>query len=304
MFLAEPQKTPYDLHFQIMGFNVRVSPFFWVMAAVLGWEFARSLAFPYSEEQLLSYIEKLPPELVPDSTDEILQQQTPYYQERYQSNPGQGMLLLIWMAAVFVSILVHELGHALAFRCYGINSYMVLYHFGGLAIPESAGSFMSMKQRSDPYQQIFISAAGPGLQLALAAVVILLVKGSGYSVPNDVPYVSDWLQLDQSRKIGSTLLYAVVVALLWPSIFWAILNLVPVYPLDGGQISRELLVLYSPREGMRNSLILSMIVGGLIAAYGLSSGQMMLGMMFGMLAFSSYQILQAFSGRGGGYGPW
>ncbi len=58
------------------------------------------------------------------------------------SNPGQGILLLMWIAAVFVSILIHELGHALAMRRYGISSYIVLYHFGGLAIPDRGGTFV------------------------------------------------------------------------------------------------------------------------------------------------------------------
>ncbi|HSO11633.1 MAG TPA: hypothetical protein VLT51_04610, partial [Anaerolineales bacterium] len=43
----------------------------------------------------------------------------------------------IWILVVFVSILVHELGHALAFRRYGIQSHIVLHAMGGLTIPES-----------------------------------------------------------------------------------------------------------------------------------------------------------------------
>lgn len=304
MFLAEPQRTPYDFNFQIMGFHVRVSPFFWVMALVLGWQSVSGLAYVYSEQALLSYMESIPPEQLPASVDELLNEQSVIYQERYASNPGQGMLLLIWVAAVFLSILIHELGHSLAMKRYGINSYMILYHFGGLAVPESAGGFMGMNRRSDPYQQIYISAAGPGLQLALAGVVILLVKVAGYSVPTPIPYLSEWLHFDAGKQISSMPLLAVVDSILWPSIFWAVLNLLPVYPLDGGQISRELFTMYSPHDGMRNSLMLSILIGGGVAVYGLTSDQMMLGMMFGMLAFSSFQLLQAFSGRGGGYGPW
>lgn len=299
MFLAEPQRTPYDFHFRILGFDVRVSPFFWLMALVLGWGWASDRDYAHSADNMAPRLV----EIRQDPSHERYPTFAPYF-ERVESNPGQGMLLLIWVAAVFVSILIHELGHALAFRRYGIHSYMVLYHFGGLAVPDSGGSFMPMSRRSDPYQQIFISAAGPGLQLALAGVVILLMKAGGYAIPTYVPYISDWLRFGEGKGLASMPLYATVDAILWPSIFWALLNLLPVYPLDGGQISRELFVLYSPREGMRNSLILSTIVGGLIAAYGLMNDQMMLGIMFAMLAFSSFQILQAFSGRGGGYGPW
>ena len=302
MFLAEPQRTPYDLHFQFLGFDVRVSPFFWLAAALLGWQSTNGLASIYSNEGLSSFIQQLPEEARPAGVKEFLAHQSPVFQQRYASNPGQGMLLLIWISAVFVSILIHELGHALAFRRCGIGSYVVLYHFGGLAVPNSSSSFMGTSRRLEPRQQIFISAAGPGMQLVLAGVIILLVKASGYAVPTYVPYISDWLHFSEGEKIGSMPLYAVIDSLLWPSIFWALLNLLPIYPLDGGQISRELFTLYSGGEGVRNSLMLSIFAAGGVAVYGFANEQTFLGLMFGMLAFSSFQILQAFSGRGG-YGP-
>ena len=50
-------------------------------------------------------------------------------------NTGVGLVLIA--ALFFVSILVHELGHAIAFRRFGIDSRIVLYWMGGLAIPDS-----------------------------------------------------------------------------------------------------------------------------------------------------------------------
>ena len=52
--------------------------------------------------------------------------------------------------------------------------------------------------------------------------------------------------------------------MLYVNIFWGLVNLLPVYPLDGGQIARELLELASPADGVRQSLWLSVIaaVGG------------------------------------------
>lgn len=275
MFLAEPQKTPYDFHFQILGFNVRVSPFFWAAGALLGWNWALGWSDAFDTNPVFA-----------------------------ESNPGQGALLLMWIAIMFISILIHELGHTFAMRRYGTRAYVVLYHFGGLAIPESTSSFMGMGRSRTPREQIVISAAGPAVQLVLAAAVILLCKSQGYAVATGLSFVDEPLQLRHGNVIESAPLFAVVQALLFVNVFWALMNLLPVYPLDGGQISRELFTLYAPRDGVRNSLILSIIAGGLIAAWALQSGQMMLGMMFGMLAFSSFQILQQFSGRGGGYGPW
>ncbi len=292
MFLAEPQRTPYDWQFQILGFRVRVSPFFWLAAALLGWQLAAGI------DEMLAMAE---PMLQQEPTQLAPSQVTPL-RELIDSNPGQGVLLLLWIAAVFVSILVHELGHTFAMRYYGIDSYVVLYHFGGLAVPESYSPWGSGR-RSHPLQQVAISAAGPGAQLGLAALVAVGLKLSGYSLLFGVPYLEEVLPLRDGQLITSLPIMAFLYFLLLPSIFWALLNLLPVYPLDGGQIARELLSLYNPHEGVRNSLILSTVVGGIVAAYGLTNGDMMLGMMFGMLAFSSYQILQAYSGRGGS-GPW
>ncbi|MEO8496407.1 MAG: site-2 protease family protein [Planctomycetota bacterium] len=270
MLLAEPQRTPYDLHFQMFGFDVRVSPFFWLAAALLGWQLTLGI-------------------------DTAL--------ARFESNPGQGGLLLIWIASVFVSILIHELGHAFAMRYYGIHAYIVLYHFGGLAVPDSASGFTGMSRRGGSTQQIVISAAGPAAQLALAALIIAALKATGSSLLFEIPYLEAIVPLESGEPIASIPLMSLLYFLILPSIFWALLNLLPVYPLDGGQISREVLTIFSPRDGLRNSLILSIVAGAAVAIYGLTHDDMMLGMMFGMLAFSSYQILQAYSGRGGS-GPW
>ena len=62
--------------------------------------------------------------------------------------------VILWVAVVFVSILVHEFGHALTMRAFGSYPQVLLYSFGGLA--------MSMGQRrQSPGRQLLISLAGP-----------------------------------------------------------------------------------------------------------------------------------------------
>ncbi|MCA9123067.1 MAG: hypothetical protein H6822_01595 [Planctomycetaceae bacterium] len=275
MMLAEPQRTPYDFHFQLFGFDIRVSPFFWLAGAILGWNWAIMW-------------------------DDIFHR-SPDFQD---SNPGQGPLLLIWIAVMFFSILLHELGHAFVIRHYGRDARIVLYHFGGLAIEDSASSFSGLGRHRTPQEQIAISAAGPGIELVLAAFIILLAKGQGYAVWTGIELIDEPLGLREGRFIGSAPLLAAVDALLFVNVFWALMNLLPVYPLDGGQISRELFTLYAARDGIKNSLLLSVITGAAVAVYCLTREQTMAAIMFGMLAFSSFQILQAYSGRGGGFGPW
>ena len=65
------------------------------------------------------------------------------------------------------SILIHELGHALAYARFGQPARVVLYHFGGLAIPESWGR----RRHLPPAERFIVSAAGPLAQLLVAAAV-------------------------------------------------------------------------------------------------------------------------------------
>src|SRR5687768_16401164 len=93
------------------------------------------------------------------------------------------LLIPIWIFVLFVSILIHELGHALAFRRYGLNSQIVIHFAGGLTIPESTwwGSRWA-NVALGPNQNIFISLAGPGAGFLLAALVIAVVYIMGGSV--------------------------------------------------------------------------------------------------------------------------
>lgn len=123
------------------------------------------------------------------------------------SSPEQFRSLLAWVVAVLLSILIHELGHALAMRNFGDRRVgIVLYAFGGLA----QGSQLRTRR-----ENLLVSAAGPGLQI-LAGLAV------GWSATLWPP---PWLWLRQMLD-GFTVV----------SIFWALLNLVPVLPLDGGRL--------------------------------------------------------------------
>ena len=215
------------------------------------------------------------------------------------------VLLLLWIAAVFSSIVVHEMGHALCFRYYRINSHIVLYPFGGLAIPDSyqvAGYGSQLK----PGQQLAISAAGPAAQLGLAFLVILLLRLAGYSDGLVSSFVPPHWTADPQVPVPSPEFASFIFYFLYVSIFWALLNLMPVYPLDGGQIARELFLLGGSRQAIPHSLILSIVVAVGIALWGFQSEQQFTGIMFLMLAYSSYMTLQQYTGRGGfgGGGRW
>ena len=218
-----------------------------------------------------------------------------------QSGDGVDLLIhiLIWVGVVFVSILVHELGHAFTMRYFGQGAKIVLYMMGGLAIPESsAWEFGSSRRSRGPREQILISAAGPAAGFLLAGCVIAVVAAAGGRV--DVLLVGGVLPFPYAMlpETASPVLGQLVDALLFVNIFWGLMNLLPVYPLDGGQISRELFVMRDPASGMEKSLWLSVIVGGAVAVCGLVLlHSIFLALLFGFLAFNNYQILQQFGGR-------
>ena len=113
MFLTEPPPTAYDFRFQFLGFPVRVTPFFWVAAVLIGWNWAdgwHRLSVQISEMQRAA--------IESQNWESEARQEPPTVIEPV----NQGVLLLIWVSALFVSILVHEMGHGLALRYYGTDA--------------------------------------------------------------------------------------------------------------------------------------------------------------------------------------
>jgi len=260
VLIGEPVRSQGDLVFQIGGIPVRVTPWFWIMSVMLGWNV---------------------------------------------SDNGNPHRLVTWVLAVFASILIHELGHAWAFRYYGSGAHIVLYQFGGLAIPNSFGNLYGRQRNRNSLSQIAISAAGPGAQLLAAALLIVVVRSSGHGIPLD-GFIGDWLDFPSTPRLESTHLFNFVDYFLYASIYWAIMNLLPVFPLDGGQIARELFVLSGRSvDAIKHSLMLSFVTAVVVATYRIMHNDTYMGIMFGMLAYSSYQALQPFVGSGSGHNrPW
>lgn len=257
MLLQAPEPSPYDLEFRILGFPVRISWTFWLMTAVIGYNIAMGIDDGF----------------------------------RGQGTPGMLPLLVMWAACVLVSIVIHELGHAVAFRSCGIESSIVLYHFGGLAIPHSTRSIGMMAKPLSPKENLMVSAAGPGAQLLFAALVIGVVKLSGTEVVGLPAFVYRNTELGGGAPIESAGLYLVVLSLVFVNLYWAVLNLVPIYPLDGGQIARELIVLMG--GNVYQATVLSLVAVGLCVLWAFNAGHMMLIILFLSLGVGNWQSLQS-----------
>jgi len=206
---------------------------------------------------------------------------------------GTLLSIPIWIFVVFVSVLIHELGHAMAFRWYGIRSHIVLHAMGGLTIPEAApwGSGWANVSPS-PKQEIVISLAGPFAGFSFAAVVMLLVYLTGGSLRSSTIFGFISLPLIANMSVGGMVLSIFVSLLLFVNVVWGLFNLLPVYPLDGGQVTRNVLIQFDPWDGARKSLWVSVVAGGLIAMYSIFQGNIYIAFLFGILAFQSYQALQ------------
>lgn len=206
---------------------------------------------------------------------------------------------ITWMIAVTVSIIVHELGHAFTQRHFGGRPRIVLYSLGGLAICEDC----DRSTRS----QILISLAGPfaGFAFAFAILVLLRLLGFGFGVTvGDASFVSGPVPDVGISLLGAGLYWQrlpteaanmLLLNFLWINILWGIVNLLPIYPLDGGQISRELCQIGNPRGGIVLSLQISTVAAIAMALFGLIAWHSFYtALMFGFLAWSSYQTLQAY----------
>jgi Zn-dependent protease len=216
----------------------------------------------------------------------------------FGSSAGSPAKLLGWIIAIFVSIIIHELGHAIALRRYGVDSRIILHAAGGLTVPESVswgGSYANVS--ISPNQQILISLAGPftGFLFAALLLVVAMVLG-GVVVPSFIfgfipfPYVI--------FPAGWEILTSFFMSLLWVNIFWGLINLMPVHPLDGGNVTRYILIQTDPLNGVRTSLWVSVIAGAAVAIAGLTFlHSTYMGILFALLAFQSFQALQSGAGR-------
>jgi Zn-dependent protease len=257
MFLGEPPPTQADLHFRLFGFPVRVHPFFWLVSLLLG----------------------------------------------LGSGPAEPVETLTWVAVVFVSIVMHELGHAFTQRYYGGQPRITLYSFGGLASCDDC-------DRS-PRAQILISLAGPVAGFILAAIVVLLMKVSGHETGfawsrSGINLEAMGVEVLLIQNLGLFVVYFeplasspanhVVGQLLQVNILWGLVNLLPIYPLDGGRIARELFTLNNARNGIIQSLQLSIGAAILVAGFALVKQQVYTCILFGILAFGNFQALQNYRG--------
>ncbi len=192
---------------------VKISPFFWITAALIGWLSSFSLTGT-----------------------------------------------LIWIAIIFFSILIHELGHALTARLFGQYSRIELVAFGGVTIPEGP--------RLSPWKEFIVIFNGP-----LASFSLYLLGSALLSFP----------------VISSSEGASIIQAFRLINLFWTVINLLPVLPLDGGQLLRVTLEGFFGVKGLKASMLIGIILSFGFASVAFFLGWFLAGAIFFMFGFQNIQ---------------
>ncbi|HEX3877404.1 MAG TPA: site-2 protease family protein [Bryobacteraceae bacterium] len=141
-------------------------------------------------------------------------------------NKQSGPSTAIYVLALFASVLLHELGHTLASRRYGIKTLeIVMFPIGGVSRPE---------RQPKPSEELPISLAGPLVNLFIALALIAWMSVQQGWV--DIAALKEPTDANLAERIaaGNLALFA--------------FNLLPAYPMDGGRILRSFLALHRPVE--------------------------------------------------------
>lgn len=168
----------------------------------------------------------------------------------------------LFVIAGFFCLLCHEMGHALVGRRFGGGEPRIYLAWLG-------GDCNNPRARMTRMQGVIMTAAGPGSSLALgvlAAAVLCCYVGD---LTTGVQLAADFMfgiMPPGAEQFGSLLALFFFLYLIEVSFWWSILNLIPVFPLDGGQILNGLM--HSPRQVHGISLAIACLLTLLFGLLG------------------------------------
>lgn len=168
---------------------------------------------------------------------------------------------LVWIFVILVSVLIHELGHASTALFFGLKPNIQLVALGGLTYHEG--------QKLSFWRQFFIVLNGPLFGFMLFVLAWMLLK---------IPV------------LATGFMGAVLTLFFWINLIWTVLNLVPVMPLDGGQLLRIILEAIFGAKGFRYSLIIGMVIAGGGSLFFFLYQQFLIGALFFLFAFQSFDM--------------
>jgi Zn-dependent protease len=178
--------------------------------------------------------------------------------------------LVLWTAIVFGSVLVHELGHAAAVVAFGLVPRIDVHGLGGTT-SWTGGSRLSHGKR------IVISLAGPAMGFVAGGLVVALRQSTLF--PN--------------TPVGAF----VYEKLTWTNFGWGLFNLLPMLPLDGGNVMSSALDVVTRGRGERPARIVSIAGAALVAVGGALMAQWWIALLAALFVRINWQGLQASKAR-------
>ncbi len=175
-----------------------------------------------------------------------------------QGSLAGSMLNVAVVLTIFGCVALHELGHALAARAFGIGTHeIVLYPIGGVA--------KLKRMPREPIQEIAIALAGPLVNVAIAAGIGLMMAFEYTTRPMNV-------------ELGSPSLFVeFLTRVLIGNIGLVIFNLIPAFPMDGGRVARAVASYFTTRvRATRFAVSLGMVFAILFAIVGIVEFNLML----------------------------
>lgn len=204
-----------------------------------------------------------------------------------QANGQEALLeVALFVLAGTISVLVHEFGHALVGRRLGGGYATIeLVAFMGLARNQGA--------RFTPWQRFWMIAAGPGAGFALLFVVIAIL-GLAFGDSDALALTTSSLfhiYSDVSAPTAEFLmsrpfLDSLIDDFLWINFWWGVINLIPVIPLDGGQMVN---VFVHPQKRVYQ---IGIVAAAAACLYGLMHHRYYMAAMFAYFGYNNYKAMK------------
>ena len=172
----------------------------------------------------------------------------------------EGLFVLEWIVVAGAGILVHELGHAVAFRRFGSPAEIVLHGFGGFTTGAA----------QPPRRSMVVSLAGPMAGFAAGAVAIWLYRSLG---------------------TDSELVRSALSDMIFVTMAWGVFNLLPILPLDGGAVVASALEQATGGGGQRAARVISLVAAAALALVGIVVAQPYVAMVAAFFGLQNWQAL-------------
>lgn len=163
----------------------------------------------------------------------------------------------LFLLGIFVSVLLHEMAHAFVATRFGVRTTeIVMFPIGGLS---------RMERVLKPTEEIWITLAGPAVNVLLSAAIFAYMFYARLAVPIRLV---DLLQPTDANALAR---------LAYGNLMLAVLNLLPAFPMDGGRLLRALLSYVRPEDqATRTAAWMGRMLAISIMLYALIAGQFML----------------------------